>query len=222
MFPFRFGDYGLLLIRCCSKSLMITLKGHALIRFFFWMKEMWIHRPLIIRKSIGLRFFSQIAAAVVEEPVPLFTYLEDFPRPEPKYAETILAIPRSKSGKNISAKERKAGRVPSIVFEQLKGEEGGNKLLISVQTKQIRKLVNHLGYSFFLSRLFDLEVRSDFGSSDEIIERVRVLPRKVCYNCLILFWCLLALCPLFHLHATLLSWSFLLLAYCYCCCYYQY
>lgn len=222
MFLFRFGDYGLLLIRCCSKSLMITLKGHVLIRFFFWMKEMWIHRPLIIRKSIGLRFFSQIAAAVVEEPVPLFTYLEDFPRPEPKYAETILAIPRSKSGKNISAKERKAGRVPSIVFEQLKGEEGGNKLLISVQTKQIRKLVNHLGYSFFLSRLFDLEVRSDFGSSDEIIERVRVLPRKVCYSCLILFWCFLALSPLFQLHATLLSWSFLLLAYCYCCCYYQY
>ncbi|RWR76386.1 Ribosomal protein L25 [Cinnamomum micranthum f. kanehirae] len=141
---------------------------------------MWIHRPLMIRKSIGLRFLSHVASeALVEDPAPLFTYLEGFPRPEPKYAETILAIPRSKSGKNISAKEREAGRVPSIVFEQLKGEEGGNKRLISVQTKQIRKLVNHLGYSFFLSRLFDLEIRSNIDSSDEIIERVRVLPRKL-------------------------------------------
>ncbi|GMP39555.1 hypothetical protein CsSME_00010345 [Camellia sinensis var. sinensis] len=43
---------------------------------------------------------------------------------------------------------------------------------------QIKKLVNHLGRSFFLSRLFDLEVRSDF-ESDEITEKVRVLPRKI-------------------------------------------
>ncbi|XP_028058355.1 uncharacterized protein LOC114262202, partial [Camellia sinensis] len=70
------------------------------------------------------------------------------------------------------------GRVPSIVFEQEDGQHGGNKRLISVHTNQIKKLVNHLGRSFFLSRLFDLEVRSDF-ESDEIIEKVRVLPRKI-------------------------------------------
>ncbi|KAG6476060.1 hypothetical protein ZIOFF_065295 [Zingiber officinale] len=67
----------------------------------------------------------------------------------------ITAIPRDKSGKNISSKERKAGRVPSIVFEQEDGQHGGNKRLISVQMKQIRKLVDHLGRSFFLSRLFE-------------------------------------------------------------------
>ncbi|KAK2666072.1 hypothetical protein Ddye_004646 [Dipteronia dyeriana] len=44
------------------------------------------------------------------------------------------------------------------------------------QTNQIRKLVNHLGRSFFLSRLFDLEVCPEFGSGD-VIEKVRVLPR---------------------------------------------
>ncbi|KAI9196002.1 hypothetical protein LWI28_020184 [Acer negundo] len=72
--------------------------------------------------------------------------------------------------------ERKVGRVPSIVFEQEDGQHGGNKLLISFQTSQIRKLVNHLGRWFFLSRLFDIEVRPEFASGD-VIEKVRVLPR---------------------------------------------
>lgn len=106
-------------------------------------------------------------------------YLEGFPLPDAKYAETILAIPRLKSGKNISSKERKVERVPSIVFEQEKGELGGNKRLISVKTKQIRKLVDCLGRSFFLSRLFDLEIRSSFVDETEVIEKVRVLPRKL-------------------------------------------
>ncbi|XP_051114536.1 uncharacterized protein LOC127240109 [Andrographis paniculata] len=119
-------------------------------------------------------------AAVLQEveTVPEFTYLEGLPRPDPKYDETIFAIPRPKSGKNIAAKERSSGRVPSIVFEAEDGQHGGNKLLISVRTNQIKKLVNHLGRSFFLSRLFDLEVRSDFESQD-IVEKVRVLPRKL-------------------------------------------
>ncbi|CAH1450742.1 unnamed protein product [Lactuca virosa] len=99
-----------------------------------------------------------------------------FPKPDPKHAETIHALPRGLSGKNISAKERKAGRVPSIVFEQEDGQHGGNKRLISVQNNQIKKLVNHLGTSYFLSRLFDLEVRADV-ESDDVIEKVRVLPR---------------------------------------------
>ncbi|XP_038678939.1 50S ribosomal protein L25 isoform X2 [Tripterygium wilfordii] len=133
-----------------------------------------------------LRFFSQssAAAALVEETPSVaqdntqvrLTYLEDFPKPDPKYAETILAVPRAASGSNISSKERKAGRVPSIVFEQEDGQHGGNKRLISVKTNQIRKLVNHLGRSFFLSRLFDLEVRPELAS-DEVIEKIRVLPR---------------------------------------------
>lgn len=108
------------------------------------------------------------------------TYLEEFPRPDPKYDETIFAIPRASSGTNVSVKARKAGRVPSIVFEQEDGQHGGNKRLISVQNNQIKKLVTQLGRSFFLSRLFDLEVRSEFGSG-EIIEKVRVLPRNVCF-----------------------------------------
>ncbi|MBA0609732.1 hypothetical protein Godav_021744 [Gossypium davidsonii] len=139
-----------------------------------------IHRTLShSHKTLHLRFFSQAALALDQSssPSPL-TDLEGFPKPDPKYAETILAIPRSTSGKNISAKERKVGRVPSIVFEQEDGQHGGNKRLISVQTNQIRKLVKHLGQSFFLSRLFDLEVRSEFGTGD-LIEKVRVLPRML-------------------------------------------
>lgn len=141
------------------------------------------HLPLL---HLRHRSFSTSAAAVIHvddspPPPPLqLDYVEGFPRPDPKFAETILAVPRASSGKNIAAKERKAGRVPSIVFEQEKGEEGGNKRLVSVRTNQIRKLVSHLGRVFFCSRLFDLEVRSQLDDDQaEVIEKVRVLPRKV-------------------------------------------
>ncbi|XAR55103.1 hypothetical protein NMG60_11030496 [Bertholletia excelsa] len=139
---------------------------------------MWIHRQILARTLHLRRFSYSAAAAVLEEPEIPLSYIEGLPKPDPKYAETVLAVPRATSGKNIAAKERKAGRVPSIVFEQEDGQHGGNKRLISVQGNQIRKLVNHLGRSLFLSRLFDLEVRSEFGSED-VIEKVRVLPRKV-------------------------------------------
>ncbi|KAJ0959740.1 hypothetical protein J5N97_001528 [Dioscorea zingiberensis] len=133
----------------------------------------------------NVRSFSHASAALLNPDPPVgdlsapLEYLPGFPQPDPKYNETILAIPRGKSGKNISEKERKVGRVPSIVFEQENGQEGGNKRLISVRTNQIRKLVNHLGRSFFLSRLFELEVRSEFSDAGEIIEKVRVFPRKL-------------------------------------------
>uniref|UniRef100_A0A5B7BJK3 Uncharacterized protein n=1 Tax=Davidia involucrata TaxID=16924 RepID=A0A5B7BJK3_DAVIN len=140
---------------------------------------MWIGRPIVTR-TFHLRYFTQSSAAALlqdAEALPL-TYLESLPKPDPKYAEIILAIPRATSGSNISAKERRVGRVPSIVFEQEDGQHGGNKRLISVQSNQIRKLIDHLGRSFFLSRLFDLEIRPDF-ESDDVIDRVRVLPRML-------------------------------------------
>ncbi|KAL5708403.1 hypothetical protein ACHQM5_019201 [Ranunculus cassubicifolius] len=115
---------------------------------------MWIQRRLLLTKSlIPIRYISQSTSTIIPELPPL-TYLEGFPKPDPKHNEKILAIPRLISGKNISAKERKVGRVPSILFEQENGEEGGNK------------------------RLFELEVRPDF-ESEEVIEKVRVLPRKL-------------------------------------------
>ncbi|KAF9689285.1 hypothetical protein SADUNF_Sadunf01G0076300 [Salix dunnii] len=122
-------------------------------------------------------FSSQAAAIVIETPPSLETTLLDgLPKPGP--LDTISAIPRSDSGKNVSAKERKAGRVPSIVFEQEDGQHGGNKRLISVKKNRIRNLVNELGRPFFLSRLFELDVRPQF-ESDEVLEKVRVLPRSV-------------------------------------------
>ncbi|KAG6388267.1 hypothetical protein SASPL_153469 [Salvia splendens] len=133
--------------------------------------------PLSAAAIHHLRRFSTAALLKEVEAPPIFTYLDGFPRPDPKHDETILAIPRDASGKSISAKERKAGRVPSIVFEAEDGQHGGNKRIISVQSNQVKKLVNHLGQSFFLSRLFDLEVRPEFGSG-EVVEKVRVLPRK--------------------------------------------
>ncbi|GAB2224658.1 hypothetical protein Droror1_Dr00005423 [Drosera rotundifolia] len=142
-------------------------------------------RPLLHRLHLNRRHFSHSAALSLPldpdpqpQLQPLFTYLDNFPKPDPRYAETITAIPRAISGKNISAKERKAGRVPSIVFEQKDGQHGGNKRLISVKGDQMKKLVNRLGKSFFLSRLFELDVRTEFGSK-EVVECVRVLPRAI-------------------------------------------
>lgn len=40
-------------------------------------------------------------------------YLDGFPIPDPKYAETILAVPCSASGSNIEAKERKRVESPA-------------------------------------------------------------------------------------------------------------
>lgn len=139
---------------------------------------------LLQRRCLQLRRYAQSAAAALVDD----SHPDSFPRPDPKYDETILAVPRLTSGKSIAAKERKAGRVPSIIFEQEDGQYGGNKRLISVRTNQIRKLVNQLGRSFFLSRLYDLEVRSDFDS-DDVVERVRVLPRLV-FFLLLLDWIL--------------------------------
>ncbi|CAA0812123.1 Ribosomal protein L25/Gln-tRNA synthetase-anti-codon-binding domain [Striga hermonthica] len=114
--------------------------------------------------NLHIRRFST-ASLLQEADNPLqFTYLDGLPRPDPKHDETIHAIPRAVSGKSIATKERKVGRVPSIVFEAKDGQHGGNKRLISVQRSRIKKLVDHLGQSFFLSRTFDLEVRPEFGS----------------------------------------------------------
>ncbi|KAE9459541.1 hypothetical protein C3L33_08516, partial [Rhododendron williamsianum] len=97
-----------------------------------------------------LRRFTQssAAAALTREPE-ILSVEQEFPKPDPKYAETIRAVPRAASGKNIAAKERKAGRVPSIVFEQEDGQHGGNKRLVSVQTNQIKKLVPTSGARSF-------------------------------------------------------------------------
>ncbi|KAG4951948.1 hypothetical protein JHK85_045815 [Glycine max] len=72
---------------------------------------------------------STVAVLLAPGPEPL-TYLDDFPRPDPNHDETILVIPRAASGKNISAKERRAGQLRSIVFEQEDGQHGGKKCLI--------------------------------------------------------------------------------------------
>ncbi|GAA0151032.1 ribosomal protein [Lithospermum erythrorhizon] len=125
------------------------------------------------------RFSATSAAALLEEPPEsVFTYLPNLPKPDPKYSETIRALPRAASGTNISNKLRKCGLVPSIVFEAEDGQHGGNKRLVSVENNQIKKLVNALGRSFFLSRVFDLEVKVD-AESDEVVEKVRVLPRSL-------------------------------------------
>jgi large subunit ribosomal protein L25 len=149
---------------------------------------MLLRRPLQTLTLPLLRRHLSTSAAALSAPdhsnidellSPPFHYLPGHPRPDAKHDEVIFAVPRTSSGKHFAAKERKAGRVPAIVFEQENGQEGGNKRLVSVPSKQIRKLVDHLGRSFFLSRLFRLEVWSDHAGQGDLVESVRVLPRKV-------------------------------------------
>ncbi|XWS49528.1 hypothetical protein CRYUN_Cryun12cG0010700 [Craigia yunnanensis] len=110
-----------------------------------------IHRTLS-NKTLHLRFFSQAAFAVDQSssalpssPFPS-TYLEGFAKPDPKYAETILAVPRATSGKSIATKERKVGRIPSIVFEQkdVRSEFGTGDLIEKVRVL-LRMLHLHAG-----------------------------------------------------------------------------
>ncbi|CAH2078159.1 unnamed protein product [Thlaspi arvense] len=75
---------------------------------------MLLRRVTTLPKTLqNLRSFSPAATALaIDHPLETqLDYLPGFPRPDPKYAETILAVPRSDSGKSISAKERKAGRI---------------------------------------------------------------------------------------------------------------
>lgn len=116
--------------------------------------------------------FSQAAIVEVEQPLP------DLPVPDPKFAEIIRGVPRDGEGKAVAGREKRAGRVPSIVYSLEDGDKGGHKQLISVETKQIARLLKRIGYSFFLSRTFELEIRPTMDSED-IISRERVLPRQV-------------------------------------------
>lgn len=109
----------------------------------------------------------------------LFTGL-NYSRVTEAEAEVIQAIPRERTGRFFASKERKSGLVPSVVFEQ---EENGlaavrRKRLLSVESDQIRGLLNKVGHQFFLSRTFELEVVAGPRSS-HILEKGRVVPRKV-------------------------------------------
>lgn len=133
---------------------------------------------------IPQRPFSASAAAValeVHDPNTNIAIQDEYPKPDPKHAEVIRAITRDRIKRHAAKKSRKEGRIPSIVFECEGGESGGNKRLISVETKQIKNLLRKLGESFLLSRTFDMEVRAALDS-EEVVEKGRVLPRLIHIN----------------------------------------
>ncbi|GLJ23893.1 hypothetical protein SUGI_0454030 [Cryptomeria japonica] len=122
-----------------------------------------------------------LALADVEEDHFNLEVKDEYPKPDPKFAEIIRALPRAKTKRHAAVQLRKAGRIPSIIFECENGQQGGNKRLISVETKQIRNLLRKMGESFFRSRIYDIEVRSA-SDSEVIVEKGRVLPRLVDIN----------------------------------------
>ncbi|KAJ7571177.1 hypothetical protein O6H91_01G153000 [Diphasiastrum complanatum] len=138
------------------------------------------HMPLLLlhshqhqASSTHRRCYSQ-AAVLKEDTAEAEAAPNASPSPSPR--EVLWAIPRVDSGSIISGKERKAGRVPSVVFEQENGHLGGNKQLISVNTKQISRILKQIGVSFFHSRLYDLEIHSQ-AEGGEVLSKEVVLPR---------------------------------------------
>lgn len=154
---------------------MWTRKSHTL-----GLYNLTIQRCLKIEIPLTQRTFSQ-AASVAAEQDRQEPNAEEYPQPDPKYAEIIRALPREGSGRLVAAKLRAKGRIPSIVFEGESGDKGNNKRLISVETKQIRNLLRKVGESSLLSRTFDIEVKAG-PDSEEIVEKGRVLPRLIHIN----------------------------------------
>ena len=139
----------------------------------------FLHDPTTKLPYPSRSFSAASSSSAVAEVSPGEDASPVFPVPDPELAEVIQAVPRCGDGKIIAKRERKAGRVPGVVYSLEDGDHGGHKELISVETKQISRLLKRIGYSFFLSRTFVLEVRPDL-ESDVIISRERVLPRWVC------------------------------------------
>ncbi|CAI5476155.1 unnamed protein product [Closterium sp. Yama58-4] len=86
---------------------------------------------------------------------------------EARKKEVIKAVLRPGSGKIQAKKERRLGRIPSIVFEQEDGHLGGRKRLVSVDRKQIGRLVKKFGRPFFVSQVFDLEISAEGAEAAE-------------------------------------------------------
>lgn len=142
-----------------------------------WAKEALVvgGEPLgLQRVGPSWRQYSQAAAVQVEADSGESEHL--LAKEEEKPEEVLKAVPRYGSGKIVSKKERRAGRAPSIVFGQENGHLGGDKQLISVETKQVERLMKRLGKSFFLSKTFDLEICDEQGN---VQSRERVLPRSI-------------------------------------------
>ncbi|CAI5985443.1 unnamed protein product [Closterium sp. NIES-64] len=86
---------------------------------------------------------------------------------EARKKEVIKAVLRPGSGKIQAKKERRLGRIPSIVFEQEDGHLGGRKRLVSVDRKQIGRLVKKFGRPFFVSQVFNLEIAAEGAEAAE-------------------------------------------------------
>lgn len=158
-----------------------------------------IFRPLSLRLSpfpvSSSRFLSSLSLPnlpassqpITEAPSPTFSEPDspytitdanlDVEPSDPE--EVILAIDRPSSGKIICKKERREGRCPSIVYEQRDGHLGGHKRLLSVNSRQILRLVQKYGRSFFLSRTFELAILSEDIHGEQVVTRERVLPRQI-------------------------------------------
>ncbi|KAG6389253.1 hypothetical protein SASPL_150718 [Salvia splendens] len=106
------------------------------------------------RRNPPSRRFSTAALLQNIDAPPIFTYLEGFPRPDPKYDETIHATP------------------PERASPPRRGRPAAFRASYSTRRMASTAATNA---SF---QLFDLEVRPEFGSS-EVVEKVRVLPRKI-------------------------------------------
>ncbi|WOL07805.1 hypothetical protein Cni_G16554 [Canna indica] len=96
------------------------------------------------------------------------------------YHRTIQAVPRELAGCRFAAKERAAGRIPSVVLTRgQSGAGASNKQLLTTDAKQIRELLKQS--PFFCSTPIRLQVRAGPGSA-VVLQSGTVLPIKVKRN----------------------------------------
>jgi hypothetical protein len=129
--------------------------------------------------------FASVAAIDAEDDRPPSLRKADLKKEkEQEDVKVLRAFLRSESGKIWCKKARRLGLVPSILFEAQNGHLGGNKMLVSLERKELDDIVNKIGRTFFLSRAYDLEIYDLPGG--ELLSRERVLPRTVCFTILLL------------------------------------
>eukprot|EP00249_Psilotum_nudum_P007887 c20892_g1_i4 orf=543-947(-) len=85
-----------------------------------------------------------------------------------------------REARGVVTEEGILGRIPAVLTdgEKCRWPKMSQDVLLSLERKQIRRLLRKLGELSFLSRVFDMEIYSQH-SPEKATECLRVLPRNV-------------------------------------------
>ncbi|EFJ25126.1 hypothetical protein SELMODRAFT_149576 [Selaginella moellendorffii] len=148
------------------------------------MRALWRsqgRRECIARRWAAItRWYSESTAALAAEEESAAPPLAKVPVPQEAVLDVLYAAPRVESGTRACMKMRNKGIIPGIVCSQEDGHQGGHKQLLVLNSNKLNLLLKKFGQSFFMSRLYTLELRTEPDPKEgELISRERVLPRLI-------------------------------------------